>query len=157
VCLTVTAVESGAYWVEAVAETLLRTTLGGLSAGDRVNLERPVRLSDRMGGHLVQGHVDGVGEVLCCRPEGSSTRMRVEARPEVLRYVVDKGSVALDGVSLTVTSVDDRGFEVAIVPHTAAATTLGHRGPGDRVNIEVDVIAKYVEKLSVVTSGGSQG
>jgi riboflavin synthase len=147
VCLTVTEIGPDWYWVDAVAETLLRTTLGGLSEGDPVNLERPVRMADRLGGHLVQGHVDGVGEVEWCRPEGESTRVRVSAQADVVRYAVVKGSIAVDGVSLTVTAVDDNGFEVAVIPHTAAATTLGHRAPGDRVNIEVDVIAKYVERL----------
>ena len=147
-CLTVTSIEDDGYWVEAVAETLTRTTLGSLRAGDPVNLERPVRLSDRLGGHLVQGHVDGVGTVASLTPDGTSTRIRVTAPPAVLRYVVEKGSITVDGVSLTVTALDGETFEVAIIPHTSAVTTFGHRRPGDPVNLEADVVAKYVEKLA---------
>ena len=153
VCLTVTAVEQGAYWVEAVAETLDRSALGDLESGMRVNLERPLRLSDRLGGHLVQGHVDGVGTVASVTADGDSRRLRFEAGPGVLRYVVEKGSITVDGVSLTVTAVDDAGFEVAVIPHTATETTLGLRRAGDRVNLEVDLIAKYVEKLVAPEDG----
>ena len=147
VCLTVTATEDGGYWVDVVAETLERSTLADLSAGDEVILERPVRILDRLAGHLVQGHVDAVGTVEWAVADGDSTRVRVNAPDGVLRYVVEKGSVAVDGVSLTVTGVDETGFEVAVIPHTSTATTLGRLRPGGRVNIEVDVIAKYVEKL----------
>ena len=110
--------------------------------GDRVNLERPVRLIDRLGGHLVQGHVDGVGEIVDPAPD-----LRVRCAPELLRYVVEKGSITVDGISLTVVDPLDDGFTVAVIPHTAAVTTLGHKGPGARVNLEVDVTAKYVERL----------
>ncbi|HZP27328.1 MAG TPA: riboflavin synthase [Acidimicrobiia bacterium] len=153
-CLTV--VELGAGWwaADAQVETLDRTTLGDLGPGDPVNLERPVRLADRLGGHVVQGHVDGVGTVRSRRPlADGSTRVEVEPPPGLLRYVVEKGSVTVDGVSLTVTNVDDGGpgaagaFGVALIPHTLAVTTLGVREPGDRVNLEVDVLAKYVERL----------
>ena len=147
VCLTVTDVDVAEYWVEAVGETLSRSTLGTLTEGDRVNLERPLRLADRLGGHLVQGHVDGVG-VVASHAEG---RLRVEASPAVLRYVVEKGSIAIDGVALTVTDVDDSSFAVALIPHTAEVTTLGGLGAGDRVNLEVDLIAKYVERLVLYT------
>lgn len=150
-CLTVVATGEGCWSADVVAETLDRTTLGDLMPGDAVNLERPVRLADRMSGHLVQGHVDGVGEVTASAPQppGSlrSSLLSVRAPAALRRYLVEKGSVAVDGCSLTVARVDDDGFAVAIVPHTAAVTTLGRRRPGDRVNLEVDVVAKYVERF----------
>ncbi len=141
-CLTV--VEMGERWyaVEAVAETLLRTNLGDLRPGDRLNLERPVRLDHRLGGHLVQGHVDAVGQVVTPAPD-----LRVRMPLHLARYVVDKGSIAVDGCSLTVVAAEDDTFTVAVIPHTAEVTTLGRRGVGDRVNLEVDVLAKYVERL----------
>ena len=147
-CLTVVALGDGWWAADAVEETLRRTCLGALHPGDRVNLERPVRLADRLGGHLVQGHVDAVGEVLerAQLPDGSA-RVRIGAPPTVLRYVVEKGSIAVDGVSLTVAEVDDEGFGVALIPHTLAVTTLGIKQPGELVNLEADVIAKYVERL----------
>jgi len=141
-CLTV--VEHGPGWwsADVVAETLDRTTLGDLAPGEAVNLERPVRLADRLSGHLVQGHVDAVGQVTSPAPH-----LVVSAPAAVHRYLVEKGSVAVDGCSLTVARVHAGGFAVAIVPHTAAVTTLGRRKPGDRVNLEVDIVAKYVERL----------
>ena len=141
-CLT--AVAWGGDWWEADLsdETLLRTNLGRLRPGDPVNLERPVRLEDRLGGHLVQGHVDTVGEIVSPAPD-----LQVRLHPELLRYVVEKGSVTVDGVSLTVVKPLDDGFTVAVIPHTAQVTTLGHKGPGDTVNLEVDVMAKYAERL----------
>ncbi|MGZ8753285.1 MAG: riboflavin synthase [Acidimicrobiia bacterium] len=147
-CLTV--VELGADWwaADAIIETLDRTTIGTLAVGDPVNLERPVRLSDRLGGHIVQGHVDGVG-IVAERgglPDGS-TRLRVDVPGDLTRYVVEKGSITVDGASLTVAEVDDDGFAVALIPHTLEVTTLGVRHPGDAVNLEVDVLAKYVERL----------
>jgi len=152
-CLTV--VELGAdHWAaDAVSETLDRTSLGGLRAGDPVNLERPVRLADRLGGHLVQGHVDAVGTVRerAPLPDGS-TRMAFAAPDAVLRYVVEKGSIAVDGISLTVAAVGGDAFEIAVIPHTLAVTTLGARRAGDPVNLEVDVVAKYVERLLVTRS-----
>jgi riboflavin synthase len=152
-CLT--AVEFGDGWwaADAVEETLRRTCLGALVAGMRVNLERPVRLSDRLGGHIVQGHVDGVGEVAEKTPlADGSTRLAVAADDTILRYVVEKGSIAVDGVSLTVAGVDTSSsgegtFEIALIPHTATVTTLGIKGPGAPVNLEVDLLAKYVERL----------
>jgi riboflavin synthase len=152
-CLTVVdfgGVELGDGWwaADVVEETLRRTCLGALDAGMRVNLERAVRLSDRLGGHIVQGHVDGVGEIAA--REGladGSTRVVVSAGEEILRYVVEKGSIAVDGVSLTVAGVDDKAFEFALIPHTATVTTLGIKGPGSPVNLEVDLVAKYVERL----------
>ncbi len=152
-CLTV--VEFGPDWwaADAIVETLDRTTIGTLAVGDPVNLERPVRLTDRLGGHVVQGHVDGVGMVAEREqlPDGS-TRLRVDVPATVragslTRYVVEKGSITVDGASLTVADVDDDGFAVALIPHTLAVTTLGVRHPGDTVNLEVDVLAKYVERL----------
>lgn len=151
-CLTV--VEQGPGWWEADAqgETLQRTTIGTLRAGDPVNLERPVRLADRLGGHIVQGHVDGVGTIATRDPEpDGSTRLSIRLPDGLARYVVEKGSITVDGVSLTVTGVVHDGtgtcFGVALVPHTLAVTTLGRRHPGDAVNLEVDVLAKYVERL----------
>jgi riboflavin synthase len=154
-CLT--AVEFGEGWwaADAVEETLRRTCLGALVAGMRVNLERPVRLTDRLGGHIVQGHVDGVGEVAEKTPlADGSTRLAVAADDTILRYVVEKGSIAVDGVSLTVAGVDDKTLEIALIPHTATVTTLGIKGPGDPVNLEVDLLAKYVERLLGQTREG---
>jgi riboflavin synthase len=147
-CLTVVELAEGWWAADAVEETLRRTSLGALEAGDRVNLERPVRLEDRLGGHIVQGHVDGVGEIAEREtlPDGS-TRVVITADDGVLRYVVEKGSIAVDGVSLTVAGVDEKAFEFALIPHTATVTTLGIKGPGDPVNLEVDLLAKYVERL----------
>lgn len=141
-CLTVVA--WGEDWWEADVsdETFARTSLGSLAPGDPVNLERPVRLADRLGGHLVQGHVDAVGEVVVPVPD-----LRVRMPQHLLRYVVEKGSITVDGVSLTVVEVVSDGFTVAVIPHTAEVTTLGHRAPGDPVNLEVDVMAKYAERL----------
>lgn len=141
-CLTV--VDQGEGWWEAdvVDETFARSSLGDLGPGDRVNLERPVRLSDRLGGHVVQGHVDGVGRVVSPAPD-----LRITVPADLLRYVVEKGSITIDGVSLTVAAVHDDGLSVAIIPHTAEITTLGRRGPGAAVNLEVDITAKHVERL----------
>ena len=141
-CLTV--VGWGESWWEAdvVEETYARTALGDLQPGHRVNLERPVRVGDRLGGHLVQGHVDGVGEIVTRAPD-----LRIRCDRGLLRYVVEKGSITIDGISLTVVAPTDDGFTVAVIPHTSEVTTLGHKGPGDRVNLEVDVTAKYVERL----------
>jgi riboflavin synthase len=147
-CLTVVELTAGWWAADAVTETLDRTSLGALRAGDPVNLERPVRLEDRLGGHLVQGHVDGVG-VLVERaplPDGS-TRMRFRMPASQLRYIVEKGSITVDGISLTVAALHDDGFEVAVIPHTLVVTTLGAKQPGDPINLEVDVLAKYVERL----------
>jgi riboflavin synthase alpha subunit len=147
VCLTATDVSDGRLGFHAVAETLRRSTLAALAPGAQVNVEPALKAGEPLGGHYVQGHVDGVGRVARADPEGDGKRLRVEAPPELLRYCVPKGSIALAGVSLTVAALDDEGFEVALVPHTLAATTLGDLEPGDRVNLEVDVLAKYVERL----------
>lgn len=143
-CLTIVAFDADEGWWEADVsdETFARTNLGALAPGDPVNLERPVRLEDRLGGHLVQGHVDAVGTIVDPVPD-----LRVRIPSELLRYVVEKGSITVDGVSLTVVQPLDDGFTVAVIPHTAAVTTLGHKGPGAPVNIEVDVMAKYTERL----------
>ena len=141
-CLTV--VDTGPGWWEADVsnETLERTNLDAVGSGDPVNLERSVRLADRLGGHVVQGHVDGIGEVITPAPG-----LRVRVPGGLLRYIVEKGSITVDGVSLTVVTPLEDGFTVAIIPHTAAVTTLGQRRPGDAVNLEVDVMAKYVERI----------
>jgi riboflavin synthase len=148
-CLTVAEPTARGFAADLVAETLRRTALGGLAAGDLVNLERPMALGGRLGGHLVQGHVDGVAEVLERTAVGDGEEVRVELPGELARYVVEKGSVAVDGVSLTVAGVGPGWFAVALVPHTLEVTTLGRRRPGDLVQLEVDVVAKYVERLVV--------
>ena len=150
-CLTVVAQGEGWWEADVSDETVKRTTLGERQPGDRVNLERPVRADGRLGGHIVQGHVDGVGEIVAPVPD-----LRVRMPHELLRYVVEKGSIAVDGVSLTVVDVLDDGFTVAVIPHTADVTTLGHKGPGDRVNLEVDVTVKYVERLLTWNSGSAE-
>jgi riboflavin synthase len=142
-CLTVVAMGEGTWAADVVDETLSRTNLGALVPGDPVNLERPLRLSDRLDGHLVQGHVDTVGTVVRPAPD---FRARIDG-PQHLRYLAPKGSVTVDGVSLTVVEVGEDWFDVAVVPHTAAVTTLGSRRAGDRVNVELDIIAKYVARL----------
>ncbi len=147
VCLTVVAGADGRLEFQAIAETLRRSNLGELRPGDRVNLERAMGAGGRFGGHFVQGHVDALGQVAQIVPEANSHRVTVEAPPEVMRYVVERGSIALDGISLTVAAVSPSTFTVAIIPHTWTETTLGSRRPGDRVNLEVDILAKYVERL----------
>ena len=144
VCLTVVSHDGAQLAFDVVAETLGRTTLGTLAAGDRVNVEPALRAGEPLGGHMVQGHVDGVGRV-----RSISEPVWIDASPEVLRYCVEKGSIAVDGVSLTVAALDDAGFAVALVPHTLAATTLGAAKPGLAVNLEVDILAKYVERLTM--------
>lgn len=136
------------YAVDVVEETLARTNLGSISQGDPVNLERPLKATDRLGGHLVQGHVDTVGHIV-----GAAPQLEIRMPADLTRYVVEKGSIAVDGVSLTVAKALPDGFTAAVVPHTAAVTTLGLKGPGDTVNIEVDLLAKYVERLLVGTTG----
>src|SRR2546421_2209914 len=147
VCLTVVARDDSTLSFDAVPETLTRTALAALAQGSNVNLEPALRAGDALGGHYVQGHVDGVGTVRSVEPEGDGKRMAFDAPAELLRYVVEKGSITVQGTSLTVAAVDDTGFEVALIPHTLVATTLGTLQPSDRVNLETDVLAKYVEKL----------
>lgn len=146
-CLTAVEVSAGGFAADCVAETLRRTSLGSLRAGDRVNLERPMRLGDRLDGHMVQGHVDGVGRVRGMRGEGESTILEIAPPAPLLRYIVEKGSIAVDGVSLTVAERLPDAFTVALIPHTMAITTLGPGARDRAVNLEVDVLAKYVESL----------
>ena len=147
-CLTAVAIGDGEFAADVMNQTLKLTSLGPLGEGDRVNLELALRAADRMGGHVVQGHVDGVGEIVDLSPlPDGSTRMRCWLPAHLMRYVVEKGSITVDGISLTVVEARADGFTVAVIPHTAAVTTLGTKGPGDPVNLEVDVMAKYAEKL----------
>jgi riboflavin synthase len=153
VCLTAADVASGSFRAEAMPETLSRSSLGALVPGSRVNLELAMRPSDRLGGHIVQGHVDGTGTVACVTPEGISRVVEIDAEPELLRYLVEKGSVAIDGVSLTISALRDDGFAVSLIPETLARTTLGELEEGARVNLEVDVLAKHVEQLMATRIG----
>jgi riboflavin synthase len=150
VCLTATAVRDHHFQADVMNETLQRTALAGVSPGTRVNLELPLRAGEPLGGHIVQGHVDGVGRVVETTEDGFARRVRIEADPNLLRYVVVKGSITVDGVSLTVAEVDDRSFTVSLIPETLNRTTLGAARDGTSVNLEVDILAKYVEKLTVV-------
>ena len=147
VCLTVTEILGGTFTADVMGETLNRSGLGALTPGDPVNLERSVRLADRMGGHLVQGHVDATATIIFRTPAGHWDQVRISLPGSIARYVVEKGSIAVDGVSLTVSALGDGWFEVGLIPETLKRTTLGTRKPGDVVNLEVDVIAKYVERL----------
>ena len=147
VCLTATTVRDETFTADVMHETLRRSSLRGVAAGGTVNLELPLRAADRLGGHVVQGHVDGVGVVHGAREEGFARIVTIATGPEVLRYVVEKGSIAIDGISLTVARVDEEGFDVSLIPETIDRTTLGSAEPGTPVNLEVDVLAKYVEKL----------
>jgi riboflavin synthase len=148
-CVTVTSYDGGRFSADLVAETLRRTTLGDLAAGSAVNLERPLAAGDRLGGHIVQGHVDGLATLVERAEVGDGAELTFQLAPELARYVVEKGSIAVDGVSLTVASAEPDRFGVALIPATLAATTLGRLAPGGRVNLEVDVLAKYVERLAV--------
>jgi riboflavin synthase len=146
-CLTVTSIQPQGFSVDVSSETLQRTTLGRKRAGDRVNLERALRLGDRLGGHLVSGHIDGLGVLGTREKSGEFIRLVFGAPEQLLKYIIEKGSVAIDGISLTVNSVTGRDFSVMIIPHTLEKTTLAGKGPGDQVNVENDLIGKYVEKL----------
>ena len=154
VCLTVTSFTTDSFSVDVMPETLKRTNLGLLSAGDTVNLERPVALGGQMGGHLVQGHVDDTGRVASVIWEGGTTLIKFEASPEVMRFVVEKGFIAVDGISLTIASREANSFCVSVVDYTRQHTILGSKQVGDLVNLEVDIIAKYVEQLSQTHSTG---
>lgn len=147
VCLTVTGFDRHRFSADMMAETLARTNLGDLSSGHKVNLERASRLGDRMGGHLVQGHVDGIGRLAEEQVVDIARVLRIQAPSEVLKYTVAKGSIAIDGISLTVVAVFPDSFTVSIIPHTAAMTTLGFKKPGATVNLEADIIGRYVERL----------
>jgi riboflavin synthase len=146
-CLTVTEISPDSFSVDVMPETLRRTNLGALRPGDGVNLERPLAVGGRMGGHFVQGHIDGTGKVLSAIREGEALLLRFEAPQDIMRYVVEKGFIAVDGVSLTVVEYDATSFKVSLVAYTIENTILGRRRPGDMVNLEVDIIAKYVERL----------
>ena len=146
-CLTVVAFDAGAFAADASSETLALTTLGALAPGAALNLERALRADDRLGGHLVSGHVDGVGRVVAIEPDARAQRWRFAAPPPLRRYIAKKGSICVDGVSLTVNEVDDEGFEVALVPHTVAHTAFAATRVGDPVNLEIDLVARYVERL----------
>lgn len=147
VCLTVTELKGNTFAVDVMAETLNKTNLAELTVGERVNLERALRVGDRLGGHIVSGHIDGVGTIVREEHLDIAKIVEIEAPPAVLKYVVEKGSIAIDGVSLTVVKVTDRTFSVSLIPHTAHLTTLGFKQTGRRVNLEADVIGKYVERL----------
>ena len=154
VCLTVTDFDDNSFSADIMPETLSRTNLGLLRSGDRVNLERPLALGGEMGGHMVQGHVDNTGKVAAITRDGDSTIIRFETSPEVMSFIVPKGFIAVDGISLTVTNRDSTSFRVSIVDYTRQHTTLGEKQPGDVVNLEVDIIAKYVEQLGQNQSTG---
>ncbi len=158
VCLTATAVDGDAFATDVMHETLERSTLGAIAAGMQVNLELAVRAADRLGGHIMQGHVDGVGAVAGVREDGFARVLTIRAEdPALLRYIVHKGSIAVDGVSLTVARIDEAGFDVSLIPETLERTTLGLAVPGARVNLEVDVVAKYVEKLLRIRGAPGDG
>jgi riboflavin synthase len=150
VCLTATAIANGGFKADVMNETLRRSSLAGLAAGSKVNLELPLRAADRLGGHFVQGHVDGVGGVWDMRDEGFSRVVTVGVPADLMRYVVEKGSIAIDGVSLTVSALGDDWLQVSLIPETLERTILGDVSVGQAVNLEVDVLAKYIERLAVV-------
>lgn len=146
-CLTVVDMRDSAFTADVMPETVRLTNIGSLHAGDKVNLERTLRLCDGLDGHIVSGHVEGLGTIISRRPEGIANVVEIAAEARLLRYILPKGSIAIDGISLTVTAVTDSSFSVAIIPHTAKETTLGFKGVGDKVNLETDIIGKYVERL----------
>ena len=146
-CLTATAIDDQGFRADAMTETLDRSSLGGLGAGAQVNLELPLRAGDRLGGHIVQGHVDGTGTVAAIREDGLARVLEIRLEPRLARYIVEKGSVALDGVSLTVSALTEHGFEVSLIPETLGRTNLGRVREGAVLNIEVDILAKQVERL----------
>lgn len=155
-CLTATAVDAGGFAAEAMNQTLQVTALGGIEEGSRVNLELAMRAGDRLGGHIVQGHVDGVATVASTKDDGFARRIRVELTPDLLRYVIDKGSITLNGVSLTVADLGDSWAEVSLIPETLERTNLADLAPGDRLNVECDVVARYVERLMSPFAGKEQ-
>ena len=155
VCLTVTGLEGGSFKADASLETLSLTTLRGSSINDRVNLERAMRADSRLGGHIVMGHVDGIGSIVAIGPEGDSLKVEIEAPAEISRYIVKKGSVAVDGISLTVNDQRDNKFTLNVIPYSAAKTTLGSKNLRDHVNVETDIVGRYVEKF--VTRGEKDG
>ncbi len=156
-CLTVVHAAGDAFEVDASAETLARTTLGERRPGDPIHLERALRVGDRLGGHIVSGHVDATGRIRARRPLGDALLVAIAAPPDVRKFLVPKGSIAVDGVSLTVNGVDDEGFDVVLIPHTQGVVHLGRKQPGDRVNLEADLLGKYVERLLQWREGPSGG
>ncbi len=154
-CLTVVHLRGDTFTADVMPETVRRTTLHLLQPGDRVNLEKALRPTDGLDGHIVQGHVEGVGTIQQIIPEGNARVYRIQAPGELLRYIVEKGSIAVDGISLTVTEADDSGFGVSLIPHTAKMTTLGYKSTGDSVNLETDILARYVEKMLGVDKKGN--
>ena len=157
VCLTVTSLTPTSYTADVMHESLRRSSLGQLKAGSPVNLERAMALGDRFGGHIVSGHIDGMGRITNIKVDGNAIWYTIEAGADLLRYIVEKGSITIDGVSLTVAAVEDDRFSVSLIPHTAAITLLGRKGPGDVVNLETDILAKYVEKLLRPAPDPAQG
>ena len=146
-CLTVVSMDDTAFTADVMPETVRLTNIGSLHAGDRVNLERTLRLCDGLDGHIVSGHVEGLGVIAGRRPEGIAMVVTINTPPELLKYIIKKGSIAIDGISLTVTQVTESGFSVSLIPHTAKETTLGFKDVGDSVNLETDIIGKYVEQM----------
>lgn len=157
VCLTVTKIVENIFEADVMAETLRRSNLGELKSGSKINLERALTLEKRLGGHLVSGHIDGVGQIISNLKEDNAVWITIEANSEILRYIVKKGSITIDGISLTVAYVDDKSFKVSIIPHTGEETTLLHKKIGNKVNLECDVIGKYVEKLLGLASNKEEG
>lgn len=147
ICLTVTEFNSSSFWADVMPETVRRTSLAELKIGSPVNLERALTLSSRLGGHIVSGHIDGTGRIVSLKDDKNAILMKIAADTDILHYIVEKGSVALDGISLTVAAVTDRDFTVSLIPHTRQVTNLGSKGEGSLINIENDVVGKYVEKL----------
>ena len=147
ICLTVTSMTDSSFTADVMAETVRRSSLSGLGAGSEVNLERAMAADGRFGGHIVSGHIDGTGSIVSMSREENAVWIRIAAEPSILRYIVEKGSVCIDGISLTVASVDSLGFEVSIIPHTLSETTLGSKKSGDAVNLENDIVGKYVERM----------
>ncbi|WP_265443988.1 riboflavin synthase [Acetivibrio straminisolvens] len=147
ICLTVASLDNGVFTADVMPQTMRKTNLGSLRAGEKVNLERALRPVDRMGGHIVSGHIDGTGVILSKEKEDNAIWLEISAPSDILKYIVVRGSVALDGVSLTAAYVDENCFKVSLIPHTASVTILGSKKPGDRINIECDMLGKYVEKL----------
>ena len=156
ICLTVTRFTKTSFTVDVMHETLMRSSLADLQPGDRVNLERAMAADGRFGGHIVAGHVDGLGRITKIRKDDNAVWYTLEAAPRLLRYVVEKGSITMDGISLTVARVTEKDFSVSVIPHTAAVTTLGERQVGEPVNLETDILGKYIEKLLKPTDGQEQ-
>ena len=147
ICLTVSQKTTQSFQADVMGETMRRTNLSDLSTGSRVNLERAMKMNGRFGGHIVSGHIDGTGKIVSVRKEGNAFWYQIETGPEILRYIIEKGSVAIDGISLTVAKLEEKSFSVSIIPHTRQETILEDKKPGDRVNLENDLIGKYVERL----------